>query len=253
MSDAAKMFLQADRFPKTVIHGFSTRHGGVSQGVYQALNFGTAWGDEIAAVHENLRRLAHEAGFDPHRLAMVRQVHGKAILRASAIVEHSEADGIWMQRGDPGASVVGVRTADCVPLLLASKDGRVVAAVHSGWRGTVENIAGAMVATLLRESDSLREANELMAAVGPCIEVEAFEVGDEVAQRFAPEDRRRYADGRWHVDLVAAVFRQLRAAGIPDDQCFRVGGCSHRQSQHFYSYRREGQATGQMLSFIGFT
>lgn len=242
------MIERAAGFPSALVHGFTTRLGGVSEGRHASLNLGERWGDAPAAVVENLRRVAAQAGFEPGDLRRVRQVHGRAALRATALVAGSEADALWARATD-GPLVVGVLTADCVPVLLADRGATAVAAIHSGWRGTVQDVVGATVAALVADGVV---AGELVAAIGPCIEVEAFEVGEEVAAEFAAELVRRDLGPRPHVDLVAAVRSQLVAAGVPKDSIERVGACTCRHPGRYFSYRRDGAGIGQMLAFVGF-
>src|SRR5690606_8838654 len=144
------------------------------------LNLGAKWGDRPEAVAENLARVAARAGFDRASLRLVRQVHGNTVLRAVEIDGDSTADALWAHRDD-GPIVVGVLTADCVPVLLGDRNGEVACAVHSGWRGTVAEIVPAAVQRLAAAGI---DAAALVAAIGPCIEVDAFEVGDEVASQF---------------------------------------------------------------------
>jgi hypothetical protein len=231
------------------IHGFTTRHGGVSEGRFASLNLGGKWGDDPQAVATNRRRVAEAAGFHPDDLRLVRQVHGAQVIRARDLERGSQADAIWCHRDDPPV-VVGVLTADCVPVLLADRAGTVACAVHSGWRGTVAGIVPAAVETMGHAGVS---AGDLRAAIGPCIELDAFEVSPEVADRFpAPcVDRTRWP--RPHVDLVQAVRAQLTRAGVPPQAIERVGGCTHRDASRYFSYRRDGAGIGQMLSFIGYS
>lgn len=237
------MIDRAEHFPGGVIHGFTDRLGGVSVGRFESLNMGVRWGDEPTAVAENLRRVAAEGGFSPERLRRARQVHGAAVLAATEVGEGSEGDAVWVRRGD--GLVAGVMTADCVPVLLVDRAGTVAAAVHSGWKGTVADIVGATVRTLAVEPA------RLLAAIGPCIEVEAFEVGEEVAGQFSPEFVRRDFS-KPHVDLVAVVRSQLVAAGVPAGAIGRVGGCTYSEPRRYFSYRRDGAGIGQMLAFVGF-
>lgn len=243
------MLLRAQHFPRSVVHGFSTRVGGVSQGRFATLNLGSRWGDEPEAVAENFRRVAVAAEFELERLVCVRQVHGNVVLAADEIGPSSEADGLWCgrMRPDPRA-VVGVLTADCVPILLCDRAATVVAAVHSGWKGTVANIAARTVETLIEAGVA---AEDLLAAIGPCIEVAAFEVGEEVAQQFDARFVERDRGPKPHVDLVACVRAQLEHAGIPANQIERVGACTHANSDLYFSYRRDGAGIGQQLSLIG--
>lgn len=225
-------------------HGFSNRTGGVSSGRFASLNLGFKWGDDPEAVRENLRRVAEAGGYAPSDLRRVKQVHGGEVLRATSLTEASEADGLWCTRDD--GLTVAVSTADCIPLLLADEAGTVAAAVHSGWRSTVACIAEHAVEALGVDPSSL------VAAIGPCIELAAFEVGPEVASQFdaAFVDARTYA--KPHVDLVGVVTAQLQRAGVRAENIERVGGCTHALEERYFSYRRDGAGTGQMMSFIGF-
>lgn len=241
------MIERAPWWPRGVVHGFTDRLGGASEGRYATLNLGRRWGDDPAAVAENYRRVAEAGGFRGESLRTVRQVHGNVVLRARELAEGSEADGLWVHRDD-GPLVAGVLTADCVPLLLADRAGTVAAAVHSGWKGTVADIAGAAVRVLAAQVP----VTTLVAAIGPCIEVEAFEVGEEVAAQFDPAFVRRAGFVKPHVDLVATVRAQLLAAGVPAEAISRVGGCTCREPGRYFSYRRDGAGIGQMLAFAGF-
>lgn len=242
------MFARSTLLPGSLVHGFTDREGGVSSGRHATLNLGKRWGDEPAAVAENLRRVAEAAGFRPEDLRTIRQVHGRVAVRVTNIREGVEGDAVWARAGD-GPVVVGVLTADCVPVLLADRSGTAVAAIHSGWRGTVQDVVGATVAALVADGV---DPGELVAAIGPCIEVGAFEVGEDVAGQFADEFVRRDLGPKPHVDLVAAVRAQLARAGVPKDSIGRVGGCTVSDPQRYYSYRRDGAGIGQMLAFVGF-
>jgi hypothetical protein len=246
------MLERATMFPDGVIHGFSTRLGGVSAGRYESLNLGERWGDDPAAVTENKRILAGLGGYEVEQLVQVRQVHGDRAVAAADVQPGVEADAIWhhvdqgrMRQGGP---VVSVMTADCVPVLLVDRRRRVCAAIHSGWKGTVANIVGKTAALLVDQGIAV---GELLAAIGPCIEIDAFEVGEEVAVQFEPRFVRRRPPAKPHVDLVAVVRGQLEAVGIPSGQIERVGTCTHANPDRYFSYRRDGAGIGQMLSFIG--
>jgi YfiH family protein len=229
-----------------LVHGFTDREGGASRGRYGTLNMGSKWGDEPGAVLENLRRVGEAAGFDPSRLRLVKQVHGREVVHASALRDDSTADAIVCTR-DEGL-VVGVLTADCVPVLICDRAGTIAAAVHSGWRGTVAGIVPAAIEALRGHA----APEDLVAAIGPCIELPAFEVGPEVAAQF-DDDLVDRSHAKPHIDLVAAVRRQLVGAGVLPENVDRVGGCTHANADRWYSYRRDGSGIGQMLAFIGWT
>jgi YfiH family protein len=232
----------------SVVHGFTDRQGGHSQGRFATLNLGERWGDDPEAVRRNFEAVADAGGFDPAWLVRVRQVHGTAVLRAREVGAGSEADALWCHRSDRPC-VVGVLTADCVPVLLADREGEVVAAVHSGWRGTVAGIVTHTVRTLAESGGIPPE--RLVAAIGPCIEQAAFEVGEEVAAQFGDAFVDRTSFPKPHVDLVAVVRAQLVAAGVPATAIERAGACTHANPDRYFSFRRDGAGIGQMMSFIG--
>jgi hypothetical protein len=229
-----------------LVHGFTDRDGGVSTGRYATLNMASKWGDDTDAVLENRRRVAAHAGFALDRLRTVKQVHGGTVVRATELRDDTTADALWCHRDDH--VVVGVLTADCVPILLADREGTVAAAIHSGWRSTVANIAARTVQALVQGGVP---ASRLVAAIGPCIELDAFEVGPEVAASF---DARfvREQQPRPHVDLVGVVRTQLEDAGVDARAIAKVGGCTHAHPDRWYSFRRDGAGIGQMLAFVGF-
>ncbi|HSP19154.1 MAG TPA: peptidoglycan editing factor PgeF [Myxococcaceae bacterium] len=237
------LFLVARGLP--VRHGFTLREGGVSEGKRATLDLGPA-ANAGADVHENRARLARAVGLPSDRLVLAEQVHGAAVVRASPGTV-PEADALWTDAPD---AWIGIRTADCVPLLLCSDDGLRVAAVHSGWRGTAARIAGAAVAELGRAGT---RAGRLHAAIGPAIGVCCYEVSDDLAHRFAEafgaEVARRDGE-RPHLDLRLAVRRTLIAAGVPEAHIEDVPGCNACDGVRFFSHRRDRGGTGRHLAFI---
>jgi polyphenol oxidase len=230
-----------------VPHGFSLRPGGVSLGPLASLNLGDAVGDSTANVVENLRRLAAEAAHSPAKLATVRQVHQDGVVRARPGVV-PEADAVWTDAED--GTWVGVKSADCVPVLLVTKDGRAVAAVHSGWRGTALHVAARAVEALVRSG---AQASGVCAVVGPCIQACCYEVGPELAQRFRAEfgpEVLRDGGVRPHLDLSRAVRKTLLAAGLSADNVDVQPSCTACDAARFYSHRRDGGVTGRHLAFI---
>jgi YfiH family protein len=227
-----------------VPHGFSTRLGGVSVGPFTSLNFGNPGGfelrDDLEAIAENHRRLQEAIGASGRHVLRVHQVHGNRVIDAGdgcAWDNSAQADAIIATH--PG-QLASVRTADCVPILLATDDGRAVAAVHAGWRGVV---AGA-VANAIARLRIVRQGRGIIAAIGPCIGMEAFEVGLEVLEAFATllgdlAPIRRRADGKGHVDLRRAVALQLQANGVSDDHIDATDQCTVRDAAEFFSHRRD--------------
>lgn len=245
-----------------LLHGFSTRLGGVSEGPHATLDLtrpdapaALAQGDAaVARLWENRRRFSARLGIrDLERLIEVEQVHGDRVLVAHPGLR-AEADGLIVDT--PGLAA-GVRTADCAPILLASTgaNGRAqaVAAVHAGWRGAVAGIVHVALDQLLTSASPER----LFAAIGPTIGLAAFEVGEEVveAARAALDGRAPKTiigpRGRPHLDLVDLLVRQLEGRGIPREHIEVVGGCTHDQPSLFFSHRRDRGVTGRHLAVIG--
>lgn len=237
-----------------VRHGFSIRHGGVSEGPFASLNLGYSVGDDRERVTENLRRLARKAGLPPTALATVSQVHGDRVLRAGPVEPGDtplpplgEADALWT---DASGVAVGVKTADCVPILLSDPEGVRVAAVHSGWRGTDLRIAARVVKTLVAQG---ARADSLVAAIGPCIQVCCYEVSEDLAARFRAafgEDVVQRRGGKPHLDLSLAVRKTLVAAGLPEDRIDVLPHCTSCDPSRFFSHRRDKGVSGRHLSFI---
>lgn len=247
MSSSSSSLLLRSALLSDIAHGFSTRHGGVSEGRYATLNLGAKWGDDPAAVVENRRRVAAEARVTVDGFRVARQVHGRAVVDADAIdataLASTEADAVIASEPQ---LVPAILTADCVPILLADDAGRV-AAVHAGWRGTVAAIVGEAVARLVERG---AERDSLRAAIGPSICADCFEVGDEVAAQFDSIFVHRNKNGKAVVDLWGENRRQLIAAGLAAGRIDIVGRCTMHEPDNFFSFRRDGAGIGQMLSFI---
>lgn len=260
-------------------HGFGTRRGGVSS-VYLPpiaddatrggdLNTGWTASDDPANVVENRRRLVAAAGIDAALTSLVtlRQVHStESLVVREPIMEFFteqgraafEADGLMT--GALGV-VLGVQTADCVPVLVADARLRVVAAFHAGWRGTVAGIVERGVAQMAAEFGS--RAEDLIAAVGPSIGACCYSVGDEVLEAFRRDfayaeelfERRGDSEPKVYVDLWEANRRQLLDSGVPSHRVSVVEECTGctgwRGERRYFSHRCEKGFTGRMMSVIG--
>lgn len=181
----------------------------------------------------------------PEGIRTVRQIHSSIVLDA-AVAKATDAGDALISR-QPGVAV-GVKTADCVPILLVDPVTRAVAAIHAGWRGTAENIVGATVREMAARGQTKPE--NLRAAVGPSIGGCCYEVGPEVAHRFETwNPALKQAKGPVHLDLPGINETQLRAAGVVD--IWKSGECTFCLPGRFYSYRREREQAGRMISFIG--
>ena len=237
-------------------HGFSLRTGGVSQGPYASLNLGRAVGDDADAVERNHRLFAGAVGYDAACLFEVSQVHGADV---HVVGPDDSPDTVRSLSGDalvaPATTprvAVGVRVADCVPVLLADPVTGAVAAVHAGWRGTVARVLDAAVAAMERAAGV--RAHDLLAAIGPHIRAAAFEVGEDVAAQIADAapNERVIVTGydKPHIDLALVVRAQLRARGLLRDHIDDVGGCTLEDPDRFFSFRRDGKRSGRHLGVI---
>lgn len=256
-------------------HGFSTRQGGVSS-VYGAntLNLGWTKDDEPALVSEN-RRLFYgsaQKNLSPHDLlptVTLRQVHSAVVLpiRSEDGVFDGRlqtADGRAVLEGDgavtalPGV-MLGVQTADCVPVLIADVNQRVVAAIHAGWRGTVAQIVEKAVGTMREVYGSRPE--DMVATVGPSIGSCCYTVGEEVRSGFGSQFGyadalfRTTEEGQMYLDLWEANRRQLLDAGVPAESVTVMGECTactiSSGERKYFSHRAEHGFTGRMMSVIG--
>jgi YfiH family protein len=244
-----------------VPHAFSTRIGGVSSAPFDSLNLGNPFGcdaqDQTDNVRANEQLLLRAAGGGGREFCRVHQVHGSVVARAepgTAFDFHAKADAIVS--GDP-ARAVSVRVADCVPVLLARSDGRVVAAAHAGWRGVVTGVVPAAVRAVAQVSDRMSLTEDpLLAAIGPSISRESFEVGPEVVKIFAERFdgaviSRHLPGGKALIDLRRAIYLQLRDEGLAPDHIDICNRCTFRDAGEFFSHRREHGITGRMAAVIG--
>jgi YfiH family protein len=180
------------------------------------------------------------------KLITLHQIHSDIVRATFAAAEETEGDGLVTDQ--PG-ELLGVRTADCLPLLLLDRQNRAVAAVHAGWRGAAAGIASLAVERMT--DDFGTQPNQLEALIGPCIGSDHYEVGPEVAEQFPPEVILEIqGKPRPFLDLVAANRLQLQDAGVPGRAIHCANLCSYTREDWFYSYRRSADA-GRMLAVIG--
>jgi YfiH family protein len=209
---------------------FTTRIGGVSDGVYASLNLTRGTGDDPEKVEEN-RRLACEALDLPYeRLAFNRQVHSPTVHRAGPNTRGEPGDGLWTD--EPRVPLLAM-SADCLPIAIVRTEGpRALAVLHAGWRGLSEGVVAEGVKALRVDS-----TQSLAAVIGPAIGPCCYEVGPEVSGLF---DDDLTVDGK--LDLWSTAERALRAAGVARVE--RVDLCTRDYPQLFFSHRRDGRARG---------
>ena len=241
---------------------FSTTRGEVNKrNAYSGVNLCDYVGDDALQVLNARLTLAMQLGVDLDDLVMPRQTHS---CRVAVIDEHYRSLDIDQQEAAlEGVDalvtsledvVIGVNTADCVPIVLADELAGVIAVAHAGWRGTVGRIAKATVEEMCRRG---AQAERIQAAMGPSICQECFEVGDEVVEAFNKAGfaldaivKRNATTGKAHIDLRAANRDVLIAAGVPADNIAVSRHCSRCEHEHFFSARRLGINSGRTFTGI---
>ncbi len=266
-----------------LVHGFSTRQGGVST-VYggKSLNLGMTPHDTKLNVERNRRefltaaKAVDESG-ELWPLAQVKQIHSSIVHRVKDVAKESIA-GDGMITDAPGL-LLAIKTADCVPVLIVDAKRRVVGAFHAGWRGTVARIVEKGVGEMRRQFGSL--PRDLRAAIGPCVRKCCYSIGTEVRAEF--DSQFTYADELFdevfdsnaihirypllflnkrapghgdlgpeiHLDLVEANRRQLQDAGVREENISVVEGCTACDTKRFFSHREEFGKTGRMMAVVG--
>jgi len=221
-----------------VRHGFFTRRGGASSGIFRGLNCGTGSSDQTEIVDMNRFRVAEAMQVPLERLITVHQTHSDIAVTVGDTqpIPRPEADGIVT--ATPGTAIA-ILTADCQPVLLADETAGVIGAAHAGWRGALDGILDATLDAM----EALGAAREnIHAVIGPSISQRAYEVGPEFAERFFDEDHdntRFFANGagdRYLFDLPGYGLARLRAAGVGQAEWTRH--CTFSDAERFYSYRR---------------
>ena len=247
-----------------VRHLFSTREGGVSEGIYRSMNLSYTRGDEKAAVDENYRRIADVLGCSVEDFVCSDQTHtinlrvvtredrGKGVLYPK---DYRDVDGLLTQ--EPGI-VLATFYADCVPLYFVDTKRKAVALAHSGWRGTVARM-GQCVVDRMGECFGTRP-EDLVAAIGPSICQSCYEVSEDVADAFAEKfcgegqrDRILQAkgQGKYLLDLWAANELVLKEAGIPEKQIQVTDVCTCHNSEYLFSHRASQGRRGNLGAFLG--
>jgi YfiH family protein len=288
----ALQVLQAVPFERQswLVHGFSTRPGGASElpaprdgrkATKKSLNLGFTDWDSRETVSANRKKFLHALGADKMRLVTLRQIHSDIVhsVDGSAISQQEPPQADALVTRERGV-LLAVQTADCIPLLLADTKNRAVAAIHSGWRGTLRRIAEKTIGRM--QMDFGTEPADLIAAIGPGIGGCCYPVGSEVAKEFESQfpEAREWFDGPFDglaagendpnwlpwltmrppghpprpptvlLDLLAANRAILTKAGVPAGQISASGFCTGCRTDLFFSYRRE-RTTGRLMAVIG--
>ncbi len=233
---------------------------------YSSFNLNPYCGDNPEKVARSREWFCERIGVSPDRLVMPHQVHGVEVRSVDnsffSLSDNGRArclEGVDALTTDLPNVFISVSTADCIPVLIYDERTRAMAAIHAGWRGTVQNIVGV---TLRRMTDVYGTSpSDCHAVIGPGISLDSFEVGDEVYEAFRAQGfdmeqvARRYpstdnATGKWHIDLWEANRLQLLDSGVPSAQVQVAGICTYKNVDSYFSARRLGIASGRITTGI---
>lgn len=245
-----------------ICHGFSTRLGGVSRGIYASMNLGFARGDSDENVRENYRLLCDALGIPAERLVFSKQTHKDRVRKVTAEdcgtgilrpVFYDDVDA--HMTNEPNVPLL-IFSADCVPVFFYDKTNGAIALAHAGWRGTVQKIAAKTVAAMEREYGTRPEG--LAVVIGPSICRGCFEIGPEVAEEFLrvwPEAEargllRKGSGDRYFADLWGANRLALLEAGVPDERISVSGVCTMCRQELFFSHRGSKGRRGSNAGFL---
>ncbi|MCL2352998.1 MAG: peptidoglycan editing factor PgeF [Defluviitaleaceae bacterium] len=234
-------------------HCISTRVGGVSSGVYSSLNLTYTTGDDKDAVDANYQKLCDALGFDMSNMAKTKQVHGTNIAKVDEAGVYGDTDGLMTNK-----TGIALTTyyADCVPLLFYDPKKNIAANAHAGWRGVAEDMAGKVVAAMIKQYGC--DPKDVLVGIGPSISVKNFVVGQDVANIFKKQlpfseefiYNSRNEQDKLNVDLWQICRSSLLRAGVIDANIEIAGLCTYDNDQLFFSHRRDGMARGGMAAFI---
>lgn len=245
-----------------VIHAFSTRIGGVSEGVYASMNFSFSRGDRADAVRENYRRMAQVLGVDAEKMVLSHQTHTTHVRRVTSA---DAGKGIWRERDyqDVDGLITNVSGmtlvtfyADCVPLYLYDPEHHAIGLSHSGWRGTVHRMGEVTLREMKLAYGTRPES--VIACIGPSICRDCFEVGAEVIEEFAKGFASCHHDalfakkdnGKYQLDLWKANQLVFLEAGVPEHQIHTTNICTKCNPDYLFSHRAMGDKRGNLAAFL---
>ena len=232
-------------------HAFLTRKGGISPAPFRSLNLSTATGDSERNVSGNRKVVASAFHFEPKRLVLLHQKHGDRILLLKGPRPSTPRDLAYDAiLTDSPDRFLGIKTADCLPILVADRAKKVVAAIHAGRQGTALQITRKAIQGMETEFGSV--PTDLWIAVGPSIGCCCYEIDERVFSREWERFAVPKGEGKWMLDLAAINIDQIKKEGVPEDHIARIDLCTRCHPDLFFSYRGEG-TTGRQLSFIGIT
>ncbi|MBR1777411.1 MAG: peptidoglycan editing factor PgeF [Alphaproteobacteria bacterium] len=242
-------------FSENIRYRFFSRRNGVSEGDFASLNCSVKVGDDPAKVRENMRRVAGNLGCTVEKLFVLHQTHSSIVIPVVSREPFEKTPYGDALVTNQSHLFLGIKTADCAPVLLADSENGVVAAAHAGWRGAVGGILENTIKTMIEMG---AKAQNISALIGPCIAPQSYEVGEDMKEAFLHQDARASlffvpADaGKYRFDLPGYVLARLEHAGIGAAEW--VGEDTYALEKEYFSYRRsshKGEASGRQISVIG--
>jgi polyphenol oxidase len=258
MSHSEKVLTVLELSGSKAVIAFSTRTGGVSASPLNSLNFSVSQGDSRENVQTNCTILSEDLGIQPHGIVTCRQVHGDNVQVVDSVpVALPVADALITATA---GIFLGIKTADCLPILLLDPVRGVAAAVHAGWRGTALRITR-KVLRLMKDRFGTRSC-DVVAALGPAIRPCCYEVDDAVLvpfrrsipspERFITVRNHSGAEESYRIDLAATNRFELTAEGVPEENIRTLELCTCCNPDLFFSHRRDGAASGRHIALVGF-
>lgn len=237
-------------------HAFLTRWSGASEGRFSSLNFSVREGDEEKKVASNWEIFAGAFNIPASRFFMIRQIHGDRIVVADGLKNEPPSFPVQCDAVVTASRrvAIGIRTADCVPILLADRVRRIIGAVHAGWKGTSLNIAAKTIGVMRERFASRPE--DILAAIGPAVGPCCYQVDEKVYSSSEGDKdwtsafRPCAEEGRWMLDLPLANRLQMLKTGLLSENVFFAGLCTSCRTDLFFSHRAEKGGTGRQLNFI---
>jgi YfiH family protein len=231
------------KYPELLI-AISTKVGGASSEPY-FLNLGLSVGDREENVMENRKRFFEHLNIPLDRVVMQKQIHSDNINVVSESCFIQDSDALITNEKN---LFLAISIADCIPVFIYSPEKKVIAGIHSGWKGTEYKISRKVVQRMVNEYGV--NPAELAAFVGPGISVENYEVSKEVAEKFNPSSYK-LENGKYFLDLKKDIYEQLIVAGLKEENIEVTSHCTFRDKDIFHSHRREKGLTGRMFGVIG--
>ncbi len=225
---------------------FTTRQGGISTGSFASLNLSPSSGDNPENVQRNWDLLLQSQGLEDKTLALPRLCHGYGIQEIFAAPEASleNIDSIYTR---DGGRILAVTLGDCLGVLIADPETHCIAAVHAGWRGSRDNILGRTLEKLFHSGHCLPKST--FVALSPCLSTWMLEISEDIAQTL-PQPHVQRKENRFYFDLQGCNRSQAGAAGVSVNHITAVEACTRTDAERFFSYRRDGAASGRMAAVI---